>query len=35
VWPIVMDDAWCSEWKLSERPVYDLGPTGRKAEERL
>ena len=30
-WPIVMEDEWCSEWKLNERPVYD--PTGRKPRE--
>jgi hypothetical protein len=34
VWPIVRDDEWCSEWKLSESKVYDLGPTGRKPRER-
>jgi hypothetical protein len=34
VWPIVKEDEWCSEWKVSERPGYDLGPTGRKPRER-
>jgi len=34
VWPIVIEDAWCSEWKMSESKVYDLGPTGRKPRER-
>jgi len=34
VWPVVMEEECCSEWKLSESKVIDLGPTGGKPRER-